>query len=78
MKLRLKNSRPQGGGPAAGGFTLTEIMVATAILVIVVGGIMSAHVFGLRKQINQEIHAPILAGSLQERIRFVALPLPDV
>ena len=53
MKLRLKNSRPQGGGPAAGGFTLTEIMVATAILVIVVGGIMSAHVFGLRMlQVN--------------------------
>ena len=38
----------------AQGFTLPEVMIAMTILIIVVGGILSAHVFGLRMfQVSQ-------------------------
>ena len=48
MKLRPTISRAYGGDQAAGGFTLSEIMIAMTIFVIVVGAIMTAHLFGLR------------------------------
>lgn len=38
----------------SGGFTLSEIMIATAVFMLVVTGILSAHLFGLRMfQVNQ-------------------------
>lgn len=56
MKLRTSISRPafRGLSSQAYGFTLTEILIAMAIFVLVVGGILSAHIFGLRMfQVNQ-------------------------
>src|SRR5450756_966231 len=40
--------------PRVRGFTLPEILIAMTILIMVVGGILSAHIFGLRMfQLNQ-------------------------
>ena len=55
MKLHVPFSgsahRPAG---RVQGFTLTEILIAMAVFGLVIGGILSAHVFGLRMlQINQ-------------------------
>jgi prepilin-type N-terminal cleavage/methylation domain-containing protein len=49
--MKLRASIP---ATPARGFTLVEILIAMAILVIVVGGILSAHIFGLRMfQVNE-------------------------
>jgi hypothetical protein len=38
----------------AGGFTLTQLLVSCTIMIVVLGGILSAHVFGLKmSQISQ-------------------------
>ncbi|MDR3458830.1 MAG: prepilin-type N-terminal cleavage/methylation domain-containing protein [Verrucomicrobiae bacterium] len=62
MKLRAAN-------PAAPvrGFTLVEILIAMAILVIVVGGILSAHIFGLRMF---QVNATKLAATEWSRTTF--------
>ena len=57
MKLRLSITRSSflGSSARAGGFTLTEILIAMAIFVLVVGGILTAHIFGLRMfQLNEK------------------------
>ena len=55
MKLRVPFSnsihRPAG---RVQGFTLAEVLIAMAVFGLVIGGILSAHVFGLRMlQVNQ-------------------------
>ena len=46
--------RRGGSGTGRAGFTLPEIMVAMAVFLLVVGGILSAHIFGLRMfEVNQ-------------------------
>ncbi len=42
----LTRSRPRGWGERA--FTLTEIMVTMAILMVVLAGVLTSHLFGLR------------------------------
>ena len=47
-------SRRGGSGTGRAGFTLPEIMVAMAVFLLVVGGILSAHICGLRMfEVNQ-------------------------
>jgi prepilin-type N-terminal cleavage/methylation domain-containing protein len=56
MKLQVPFSgSSRGGSPTPdSGFTLTEILIALTIFVILVGGIISANLFGLRMfQVNQ-------------------------
>jgi prepilin-type N-terminal cleavage/methylation domain-containing protein len=56
MKLQISSAdSSRGGSPAPGsGFTLPEILIAMAVFMLVVAGILSAHLFGLRMfQVNQ-------------------------
>src|SRR6267378_3049942 len=51
MKVRLKF---QSGNSRMEAFTLAEMMVATSVLLMLVGGLVSANLFGLRMfQISQ-------------------------
>ena len=55
MKLRVPFSGADRRSPGrVQGFTLTEVLIAMAVFGLVIGGILSAHVFGLRMlQVNQ-------------------------
>ena len=77
MKPRNNLSAPGSGRPQAGatGFTLPELLVAITIFILLVGGIVFAHLFGLsmfritETKLNATADARQVFGKLANEIR---------
>ena len=77
MKLQVPFPRSHCGPPThpGGGFTLPEVLIATTVFIILIGGIVSAHLFGLslfqitETKLNATQDVRKLIGRLADEIR---------
>jgi len=65
MKIRLPSSHPRRRIPSGSqnGFTLPELLIASSLFILVVGGVITAHLFGLRMFQIMEVKLNATAGA---------------
>ena len=60
MKLPSNGHRLSGQRSRRGAFTLAEVQVSMAVIMLVIGGVISSHIFGLK--LNEAVRAKLSAS----------------